>query len=168
MCGGNADPSENSTTYSSKKTLTYKALPALDASARHETPKLKEGKRGSDMAKRILLFWGLLGLLVLAVLSLVGGLAYAENPKALAWNENTNPAIAGYRLYEGTVSGGYGGIPLQDCPVPCDGYTFPEGHAYGEYFWVVTAYDSDNESGYSNEVTDTFSIPPPTGCTLTY
>ncbi len=68
----------------------------------------------------------------------------------LAWDPNTDPDLAGYRVYYGTASRSYG-LPIDvgnvtTCTVPglTPGVT---------YYFAITAYDiSHNESGYSNEV----------------
>ncbi len=76
----------------------------------------------------------------------------------LQWDPNTEPDLAGYRVYYGTVSRTYG-APLNvgnattaTVPLPDDGLT---------YHLAVTAYDTaQNESGYSNEVTYTTPLAP--------
>jgi len=68
----------------------------------------------------------------------------------LAWDSNTEPNLAGYKIYYGTVTGTYdrsidvGNVTTYDLTGLTQGQT---------YFIVATAYDkSNNESGYSNEV----------------
>ena len=68
----------------------------------------------------------------------------------LEWDYNSEPDIAGYKLYYGSFSRGYGYvIDIGNLTT----YTV-EGLAEGEtYFIAVTAYNTtDLESGYSNEV----------------
>ena len=71
----------------------------------------------------------------------------------LAWDPNTEPDLAGYRVYYGTASGTYG-APIDVKKVTT--YTLT-GLTLGQtYFLAVTAYDtSGNESDYSNEVSGT-------------
>jgi len=68
----------------------------------------------------------------------------------LAWDPNEEADLAGYKVYFGTASGAYGP------PIDVGNITkftlpgFSPGHIY---YFAVTAYDtSDNESGFSNEV----------------
>ena len=113
-------------------------------------------------------------LTVIITILLLGGLSWAQEikgPTGVRWTQNSEPDLAGYRLYESSISGTYGTTPLADCPHPCDSYIFPTPHAVGTWYWVVTAYDtSGNESGPSNEATGTFVLvdvtPPdaPTNC----
>lgn len=71
-------------------------------------------------------------------------------PKAiLAWNPNSEPDVAGYRVYRSLISGIYG-APIAEVaqPVFIDNWLMP-----GTYFWVVSAFDAaNNESEVSNEV----------------
>ncbi len=91
------------------------------------------------------------------------------------WDANTEPDLAGYHLYRSDTSGVYtlelidgrwvGSGWIADIPAGTEtfDYTVPEG----TWYFVMTAYDtSDNESGPSNEVsqtTDTTPPDPPTG-----
>lgn len=84
----------------------------------------------------------------------------AVDSVTLAWDANTEPDLAGYRVYQGSKSGGpY--TKIADVPVmPMPEYTIT-GLADGTWFWVVTAYDTGGlESGYSNEVSKTVNRPP--------
>ncbi|HEY5593629.1 MAG TPA: fibronectin type III domain-containing protein, partial [Nitrospiria bacterium] len=77
----------------------------------------------------------------------------------LSWDPNSEPDLAGYKVYYGTAPGSYG--------TPIDvgnqtAYTVM-GLGYGTYYFAVKAYDATgNQSGYSNEVTKIISdtIPP--------
>lgn len=67
----------------------------------------------------------------------------------LAWDANTQPEVAGYKLYYGTAPGQYGN------PVDCGNVTTctVPNLAPGTYYFSVTAYDaSGGQSGFSNEV----------------
>lgn len=73
----------------------------------------------------------------------------------LAWDANTEPDLAGYRVYVSQESGVYD--PNNFYEVGLDGYagfTIPDEFVDGVmHYFVVTAYDlADQESGYSNEV----------------
>jgi hypothetical protein len=108
----------------------------------------------------------------LVVLLLLGGVVYAGNPLGLTWNNNTEPDLAGYYVYEATSPGGYGITFAMSVPAGTNSVTFPLSHTSGKFYWVVTAFDTTgNQSGYSNEVTATFDYAapqPPTGCQVRY
>ena len=79
----------------------------------------------------------------------------------IAWDPNTEPDLAGYRVYYGTASGTYE-EPIDTGNVTT--YTLT-GLILGQtYFISVTALDtSNNESGYSNEVSGPATdVAPPT------
>jgi len=88
-------------------------------------------------------------LFFLLFLSLLPPLVFAAQIR-IAWDPNTEPDLAGYRLYYGTASGTYE-EPIDTGNVTT--YTLA-GLTLGQtYFISVTALDtSNNESGYSNEV----------------
>ena len=71
----------------------------------------------------------------------------------LAWDANTEPDLAGYRVYQSRVSGRYTGWKrVLEMPAGIEACTI-DRLPQGTYFWVVTAFDtSGNESDYSNEV----------------
>ncbi|MGB7621818.1 MAG: fibronectin type III domain-containing protein [Terriglobia bacterium] len=79
----------------------------------------------------------------------------------LTWNPNTD-AVAGYKVYYGTVSHTYGS------PIDVGNQTTytVTGLPTGTYYFAVTAYNSSqNESGFSNEVSKTITVvdtTPPT------
>jgi len=97
----------------------------------------------------------------------------ATGKATLSWDSNTEADLAGYRVYQSQVSGVYTSPPVADIPAPVIGTPSFQISSLSEdqtYFWVVTAYDnSGNESGFSNEVTKTISIPPdaPSGLIVT-
>lgn len=91
----------------------------------------------------------------------------------LAWDANTEPDLAGYKIYYGTESGSYTGIVdmvdvprTASCPEPYDPFKVEccevtlTGFTPGEtYYFAATAYDNDkNESAYSAELYHTFTI----------
>jgi fibronectin type 3 domain-containing protein len=71
----------------------------------------------------------------------------------LAWDANTEPDLAGYKIHYGTASGNYS-VHLDVLNVTS--YTVT-GLTDGQtYYFAATAYDeAGNESGYSNEATYT-------------
>ena len=87
------------------------------------------------------------------------------------WDANTEPDLAGYRLYYKTGSSGapYDGTGATEGNSPTDvanvtTYTLTGLTDGIDYFFVVTAYDTEDlESEYSNEVTaSTEPTPTPT------
>jgi len=71
----------------------------------------------------------------------------------LAWDPNTEPDLAGYKVYYGTASGVYNGpgspINIENVTT----YTLTNLTPGKKYFIAVTAYNTSNaESGYSNEI----------------
>ena len=97
----------------------------------------------------ILVLSGLL-LLLLAILSLLVPAAHAGQV-TVAWDANPEPEVAGYKIYYGTTAGNYtssldaGNATSILISGLQDGAT---------YFFSAVAYDaSNNESGFSNEIT---------------
>lgn len=83
------------------------------------------------------------------------------------WAANTEPDLAGYRLYRATKSGGYikgayvAQIPCGPNDESCTQAADQVG--IGTFFWTVTAYDEEGlESDYSIELSKTIggSTPP--------
>jgi hypothetical protein len=73
-----------------------------------------------------------------------------STPITLVWDPNTEPNLAGYKVYVGTASGVYS-TPIDVGNVTS--YVVPGLTAGTLYYFVVSAYDlSSNESGRSNEV----------------
>ena len=91
---------------------------------------------------------------------------FADSQAVLSWDANDwtiDPDLAGYKVYYGLLSGVYttvidiGLINPQGVPT-----YIVKPLADGEYFFVVTAYDSSgNESGFSNEVSKKVDSKPP-------
>jgi hypothetical protein len=94
-------------------------------------------------------------LYLLVFLFLVGS-AYSAQV-TLAWDPNTNPNIAGYRIYYGSASGKYSNSVDVGNKTS---YTLSNLSDKKTYYIAVTAYDrSGKESGLSNEVV--FDASPP-------
>ena len=71
----------------------------------------------------------------------------------VSWDANTEPDLAGYRIYAGRTSGVYGsaGTPIQVTQPLTSGTVILDGS--GTWYFAVTAFDdSNNESGFSTEV----------------
>lgn len=82
----------------------------------------------------------------------------AAGKAVLDWDANTEPDLAGYKVYFGTASKTYG------APIDVGKVTTKtiEPLADGTYFFAVTAYDtSGNESLFSDEVSKTIDSTPP-------
>ncbi|MFV9690022.1 MAG: Ig-like domain-containing protein [Desulfobacteria bacterium] len=93
--------------------------------------------------------WRITLLVVFSFIFLSAQNGYSAQVK-LAWDANTEPSLAGYRIYVGASSHNY------DYSVDVGNSTehTVTGLADGQtYYLAATAYDTDgNESGYSNEV----------------
>ena len=76
----------------------------------------------------------------------------------LDWNPNTEPDLAGYRIYRATASGAYGG-PVGQAPANATSFVVNGLQPGVTYFFVITAFDSaGNESVRSAEVSATTSL----------
>jgi hypothetical protein len=94
--------------------------------------------------------WLLLAMALLSVVGIAGVLFAAE--VTLTWQANTESDLAGYRVYQGTVSGQYG-QPVTLGTVTTHTVMLPPSPLDRTYFWALTAYDlAGNESAKSNEV----------------
>lgn len=110
------------------------------------------------MKKTLLLVYVLTIALSLAIWSCTAGAV------PLTWDAATdNIGVTGYKIYKGTASGIYDSS--EDVGnVTSYVVTVPSG---GTWFFVVTAYDAaGNESGPSNEVSDTVDTTSPVMGTL--
>ena len=97
--------------------------------------------------------------LILAILLMAVPASAATNV-SFQWDANTEPDLAGYRIYRSATSGS--GYVLKGTVLhPSTQFTetdVPDG----TWYWVATAFDTDDlESGYSNEVSDTLESLPP-------
>ena len=90
-------------------------------------------------------------IMLIVIIMLLPAIAFAATVQ-VTWNPNTEPDLAGYRLYVGEASGQYG-EPVDVGNVT--GHVMEITPEYGAtYYFALTAYDtSGNESGYSAEAT---------------
>lgn len=104
--------------------------------------------------------WLVVWILVAITALLVGNcvLAYGQaNQIKAQWDSNTEPDLAGYRIYWSSEQGAYSNafdIPLVNFVPKPDWNTIQTGWLTpGRWYFVATAYDTaGNESGFSNEV----------------
>ncbi len=97
-------------------------------------------------------------LVVFLIVFFAGALDLSAADVSLTWNSNTEPDLAGYKVYYGTASHSYGSPVVLGKQTT---YTVT-GLGSGTYFFVVSAYDtSGNESGPSNEVSKIIAGTPP-------
>jgi hypothetical protein len=71
----------------------------------------------------------------------------------ITWDPNMEPDLAGYHLYQSTISGHYTtGAYIATIPSGIETYTIEHLRA-GSYFWVLSAFDTVmRESDFSDEV----------------
>jgi hypothetical protein len=101
-------------------------------------------------------------IMALFLLCLVN-LTYAAS---LQWDPNTEPDLAGYKIYQTTTPGTYG--EAVDVVGKVTTWQIPEDTAECVY-WSITAYDFENlESDKSNEVSNCDGEKPATPGTLIY
>ncbi len=118
--------------------------------------------------KRLFLF------LALGIFLATGVSAAPTTKLGLEWDANSEPNLAGYKVYYNTTKAGppYDGVGQTEGDSPIDvgnitEFWFNSMNISSEKFWfVVTAYSTEGfESSYSNEVTSEGLVPaPPTGC----
>jgi len=97
----------------------------------------------------------MLSVVCAAQISMTGNVALSGTTKinhsnlvTLTWN--ASDGATGYNVYRGTVQGGPYGTPLCSGTVnlTCRDSTVQKNRTY---YYVVTAYNANGESGYSNE-----------------
>jgi hypothetical protein len=83
------------------------------------------------------------------------------NTVTLAWDANSEPDLAGYKVYWGRASRQYDNSPVPTvAPSANPTYTTP-ALANGTWYFAVTAYNTAGlETGYSNEVSTTIATAP--------
>jgi hypothetical protein len=100
-----------------------------------------------------------LSLALSVIVSLIGVASVYCDQVTLEWDPNSEPDLAGYRIYVGYSSGNYQYF------ADAGNHTslvFNNGQAGTTYFFVATAYDmSGNESEISNEIKYTFPTVAP-------
>lgn len=97
-------------------------------------------------------------LLCMLLVLVAPGVSLADTI-TLSWNANTEPDLAGYKLYQGTASGKYG-APITLGKVTTYTVTVPAPTANITYFFALSAIDlSSNESLLSNEASKTLTAP---------
>lgn len=70
----------------------------------------------------------------------------------LSWIANTESDLAGYKIYQSTISGQYGAPVATVGKITTQTLTLPTLTVDQTYFWTITAYDlAGNESGKSAE-----------------
>src|SRR6266850_4705517 len=80
------------------------------------------------------------------------GILQADTVVSLAWDANTEPDLAGYRIHYGTSPGSYT-LPTITVVGQNNARTITNLQANTTYYFAVTAYDlAGNESPLSNEV----------------
>lgn len=101
-------------------------------------------------------------VLVLALMLIVPS-AFAADV-TLQWDPNSELDLGGYRVYKSNSLGDYTyGIGNEADSISAGTETSTITVEDGTWFFVVTAWDNDgNESGPSNEVTETIDSMPPT------
>jgi len=111
-----------------------------------------------DYLKKTLIFLGLI-LVLIAVAALFDFLGKTSEPSGtatLTWNANSEPDLAGYKIYYGTVP------RTEDCPPggypnkvdvgKVTSYTINQLVKGQKYYFSITSYDtSQNESCFSEE-----------------
>jgi hypothetical protein len=79
-----------------------------------------------------------------------------------SWTPNVEPDLAGYRLYQRDASSDYSTAKFYPIPKEAAQHTIGNIETISPLFFVLTAYDlSNNESGYSNEVSFAPDTIPP-------
>lgn len=98
---------------------------------------------------------------------LLGAAHVYAGQTTLAWDANTDPAVAGYMVYYGQNSGNYSGKADAGNKASYTVAALMDGRTY---YYAVTAYDASRaESGFSNEASSTIStsgsasVATPTG-----
>jgi len=74
----------------------------------------------------------------------------------LDWDANTEPDLAGYKVYRSTTQGVYG-TPIASVSAGTTTFTASGLQTGTTYYFVVTAYNTSfSESAHSNEVSKAF------------
>jgi hypothetical protein len=93
------------------------------------------------------------GLLISSIILLLTAVPIDAAQVKLAWNANTEPTLAGYKVYYGVSSGNYTSVVDAGLKTKCVVSGLKEGKTY---YFAATAYDrSGNESDFSKEISYT-------------
>jgi hypothetical protein len=85
-----------------------------------------------------------------------GGSATGTQSLTLDWDPNTEPELAGYKVYRSTVPGSFQ-TAIANVPAGTTTFTVNGLQSGTTYYLVVTAYNTSfSESVHSNEVSKTF------------
>ena len=103
--------------------------------------------------------WPLIVAILFIGLVIAASCYAAATSVTLAWDQNQETDLAGYKLYQSSTATGTKVLTQTLGKVTT---TVVSGLVDGDYFWVLTAFDvSGNESGYSNQVTFHGDTAPP-------
>jgi hypothetical protein len=90
-------------------------------------------------------------LLLVLCLSLCPAAAFAEDARAtLSWDANPEPDLAGYHIYQSTISGQYG-APIAQVTGTTHNLTLPQLKIDQRYFFVITAVDLAGQEGEKSD-----------------
>ena len=95
----------------------------------------------------------ILEILVICTVVLVGAVAVQAADVTLTWDANTEPDLAGYRIYQADRAGNVTGAWAEIDTSVTNTYIVTGIDLAQNYAWLVTAYDTQsNESFVSNMV----------------
>lgn len=102
----------------------------------------------------------LITILCILAMALTASVASAATNVSFQWDANTEPDLAGYKIYRSATSGTY--LPADKVWEGTEIQATENDVPDGTWFWVCTAYDTfGNESVYSNELTETLDTTAP-------
>jgi len=97
------------------------------------------------------------------VVTLMCNVSFAGTKVRLYWNPNSEPDLAGYKIYQRIGALEYNmNTPIVTIPAGTEEYIIPN-LPDNEYHWILTAYDlAGNESAPCTEIGKSFDSAP--GC----
>lgn len=111
-----------------------------------------------------------MAFIIFIMIAVLIGFSYKVHAKTegytLEWDANTEPDLAGYKVYMGTASGEYSLIETinERLALPkYEGEVIENADKLTTFYFAVTAFDADGlESGFSNEVSQEVDarVPP--------